>query len=53
MELEGLYVPTREVQFDTWIRHSTLDFVVVRSDKERIAVGLDIAPVEQPERVEN
>jgi hypothetical protein len=29
----------------------TLDFVVVRSDNEKIVVGLDIVPVEQPETV--
>jgi uncharacterized RmlC-like cupin family protein len=28
-----------------------LDFVVVRSDSERIAVGVDAVPVEQPERM--
>jgi uncharacterized RmlC-like cupin family protein len=27
-----------------------VEFLVVRSDNERIAVGLDITPVEQPER---
>ena len=29
----------------------TLDFVVVRSDNERIVVNLDVVPVEQPETV--
>jgi len=29
----------------------TLEFVVVRSDNERIAVNLDVVPVEQPETV--
>ena len=29
----------------------TLDFVVVRSDGERIAVNLDVVPVERPETV--
>lgn len=28
-----------------------LDFVVVRSDSERIVVNLDVVPVEQPETV--
>jgi uncharacterized RmlC-like cupin family protein len=43
------YVPHQELN----IADETLDFVVIRSDNERIAVNLDIAPVEQPERVEN
>ena len=42
------YVPHQEVN----IAGETLDFVVVRSDKERIAVSLDIAPIERPEHVE-
>lgn len=42
------YVPHQEVN----IANETLDFVVVRSDRERIAIGLDIAPVENPEHVE-
>ena len=41
------YVPHQELN----IANETLDFVVVRSDKERIAVGLDIVPVERPEQV--
>jgi uncharacterized RmlC-like cupin family protein len=42
------YVPHQEIN----IADETLDFVVVRSDNERIAVGLDIAAVEHPEHVE-
>ena len=42
------YVPHQEVN----IANETLDFVVVRSDRERIAIGLDIAPVEDPVHVE-
>jgi len=42
------YVPHQEQN----IADETLDFVVVRSDKERIAVGLDTAPVENPEHVD-
>ena len=41
------YVPHQELN----IANETLDFVVVRSDKERIAVGLDMVPVEPPEQV--
>ena len=40
------YVPHQEVN----LASETLDFVVIRSDKERIAVGLDIVPVERPEQ---
>jgi hypothetical protein len=29
----------------------TVDFVVVRTDNEKIAVSLDVVPVEQPETV--
>lgn len=43
------YVPHQELN----VADEPLDFVVVRSDNERIAVSLDIAPVEQPELVEN
>ncbi len=43
------YVPHQELN----VANETLDFVVVRSDNERIAVGLDIAPAGNPERVEN
>ena len=42
------FVPHRERNLDAG---ETLDFVVVRSDNERIVVDLDIAPVEQPEAV--
>jgi uncharacterized RmlC-like cupin family protein len=42
------YVPHQEVNN----ADETLDFVVVRSDGERIAVGLDIAPAKNPEHVE-
>ena len=43
------YVPHQELN----IANETVDFVVVRSDKERIAVGLDIVPVECPEQVKS
>lgn len=43
------YVPHQELN----VANETLDFVVVRSDNERIAVNLDIAPAGNPERVEN
>ena len=42
------YMPHQEVNLDA---SETLDFVVVRSDNEKIVVGLDIVPVEQPETV--
>jgi uncharacterized RmlC-like cupin family protein len=42
------YVPHQELNLDAG---ETLDFVVVRSDNEKIAVGLDVVPVEQPETV--
>ena len=42
------FVPHQEINLDAG---KTLDFVVVRSDNETIAVGLDIAPVERPETV--
>ena len=41
------YVPHQELN----IANETLDFVVVRSDREKIAVGLDIVPVERPEQL--
>jgi uncharacterized RmlC-like cupin family protein len=42
------FVPHQEVNLDAV---EMLDFVVVRSDNEKIVVGLDIAPVEQPETI--
>ena len=42
------HVPHQEQNLDAG---ETLDFVVVRSDGERIAVGLDAAPVNRPETV--
>jgi uncharacterized RmlC-like cupin family protein len=42
------FVPHREVNLDA---DQPLDFVVVRSDNERIAVELDLAPAETPETV--
>jgi len=42
------YVPHQELNLDAG---ETLDFVVVRSDNEKIVVKLDIVPVEQPETV--
>jgi len=42
------YVPHREVNLDAG---ETLDFVVVRSDNEKIVVGLDVKPAEAPEAV--
>jgi uncharacterized RmlC-like cupin family protein len=42
------YVPHQERNLDA---SETLDFVVVRSDNERIVVNLDIVPEEQPEWV--
>jgi uncharacterized RmlC-like cupin family protein len=42
------HVPHQERNLDA---SETLDFVVVRSDNERIAVDLDVVPVEQPETV--
>jgi uncharacterized RmlC-like cupin family protein len=38
------YVPHQELNLDA---NETLDFVVVRSDNERIVVDLDVAPTEQ------
>ncbi len=42
------YVPHQELNLDA---DETLEFVVVRSDNERIVVDLDVVPVEQPETV--
>ena len=42
------YVPHQELNLHD---KETVDFVVVRSDNERIVVNLDIVPVEQPETV--
>jgi len=42
------YVPHREINLDA---EHPLEFVVVRSDNERIAVDLDVVPVEPPEIV--
>lgn len=40
------YVPHQEVNLDAG---ETLDFVVVRSDDERIVVAVDLVPAEHPE----
>jgi len=42
------FVPHQELNVDA---SETVDFVVVRSDNEKLAVNLDIVPVEQPETV--
>jgi uncharacterized RmlC-like cupin family protein len=42
------FVPHLEFNIDAG---ETVDFVVVRSDNEKIVVHLDVAPVDQPERV--
>jgi len=42
------YVPHQERNLDA---EQTLDFVVVRSDNEKIAIALDGAPVDKPETV--
>jgi uncharacterized RmlC-like cupin family protein len=42
------YVPHQELNPSAT---EATDFLVVRSDNERIAVSLDVAPVEHPERV--
>ena len=42
------YVPHQELNLDAG---ETLDFVVVRSDNERIVVDLDIVPVQRPETI--
>lgn len=44
------YVPHQELNLDP---DRTLEFVVVRSDNERIVTNLDIEPVEQPSRQAN
>jgi uncharacterized RmlC-like cupin family protein len=41
-------VPHQERNLDAG---ETVDFVVVRSDNERIVVDLDVVPIEQPETV--
>lgn len=42
------FVPHQELNLDA---SDTVDFVVVRSDDERIVVNLDAVPVERPETV--
>jgi uncharacterized RmlC-like cupin family protein len=42
------YVPHQELNLDAG---ETLDFVVVRSDNERIVVDVDVEPVDAPETV--
>jgi uncharacterized RmlC-like cupin family protein len=42
------YVPHQELNLDAG---EALDFVVVRSDNEKILTSLDVAPVEHPETV--
>jgi uncharacterized RmlC-like cupin family protein len=42
------YVPHQELNPDD---SETVDFVVVRSDNEKIVVALDDKPVERPERL--
>ena len=42
------YVPHQEANFSA---SEAVDFVVVRSDNERIVIKLDAMPVEQPETV--
>lgn len=42
------YVPHQELNLDA---SETLDFVVVRSDNEKIVVNLDVVPVDQPQTV--
>jgi uncharacterized RmlC-like cupin family protein len=42
------FVPHQEFNVDA---SETVDFVVVRSDNEKIAVNLDVVPVERPETV--
>jgi uncharacterized RmlC-like cupin family protein len=41
-------VPHQEFNVDA---SETVDFVVVRSDNEKIVVNLDVVPVERPETV--
>jgi hypothetical protein len=40
----------REAEFNV-DAHETVEFVEVRSDNEKIAVNLDVVPVERPETV--
>jgi len=42
------FVPHQEFNID---ESETVDFVVIRSDNEKIVVKLDVVPVEQPEAV--
>jgi len=42
------YVPHREINLDA---EQPLEFVVVRSDSERISIDFDVVPVEPPEIV--
>ncbi len=42
------FVPHQEFNIDA---SETVDFVVVRSDNEKIVVNLDVVPVERPEAV--
>jgi uncharacterized RmlC-like cupin family protein len=42
------YVPHQELNLSS---SETVEFLVVRSDNEKIVVNLDVAPVEQPETV--
>ena len=42
------HVPHQELNLST---SETVDFLVVRSDNERIVVNLDVIPIEQPETV--
>jgi uncharacterized RmlC-like cupin family protein len=42
------FVPHQELNPD---ESETVDFVVVRSDNEKIVVALDDKPVERPERL--
>ena len=42
------YVPHQELNLDA---NETVDFVVVRSDNEKILVNLDVVPVDRPEAV--
>ena len=42
------YVPHQELNLSA---SEAVDFVVIRSDNERIVVNLDVTPIEQPETV--
>ena len=42
------HVPHQELNLSA---HETVEFLVVRSDNEKIAVSLDVTPIEQPETV--